>query len=99
MNSRYRRLYLERIMDLLNGPRREEILTRARGVIALWRKTDHMAPYYADQWQRLLNMPLDDARGLVLSDTDEGERLRHCMPFAGLLNNKERAELRRLCAA
>ncbi|KRA47699.1 hypothetical protein [Devosia sp. Root635] len=96
MNAHYRRLLLEQVFDLLDGPRRSEIIGRAHNLIALWRSTPHMAPYYADRWQYLLTLPVEQARAIVLGDTDEGDMLRHCMPFAGVVDNKQRQAVRRM---
>jgi hypothetical protein len=41
----------------------------------------------------LLDGEVGAMRAVVLADTPEAEELRHAMPFAGILSNKERAEL------
>lgn len=99
MNDRYRRLYLQHVFDLLGGGRRAEIVLRAQRVILLWRGTDHMAPFYADRWSHILALPADTARAIVFADTPEGDMLRHCTPFAGILGNSEKAKLRRAADA
>jgi hypothetical protein len=95
MNERYRRLLFVEVLDLLEGLRRNEIIRRAFDVIALWRTIEHMDPYYDDRWSQLLGQPTSSLRTIVLSGTDEGEKLLHCMPFAGIIDNRQRAELRR----
>lgn len=99
LNDRYRRLYLETILGLLEGPRRQELLARAQGLVVRWRSIEHMSPYYADRWLELLAMPGEKLRTVIMADSDEADRMRHCMPFAGMLSNGQRAALRNIARA
>ncbi len=67
----------------------------ASKLIALWRQQPGMDPWLCETWERLLAGPVDAMRAVVMADTREAERLRHSMPFAGVLGNRERMALRR----
>jgi hypothetical protein len=78
----------------MHGPRRDDITAKARDVIALWDAQPGVRRAYSQQWRALLSGDIGTMRRVVLADTPEAAELRHCMPFAGILSNKERAVLR-----
>jgi hypothetical protein len=98
-NDAHCRLYLAKVFELLEGPRRPEVLARAQAVIAQWSKTPNMDPFYSTRWTALLSGPVAVMRAVVLGNDEDAARLRHCMPFAGILDNATRATLRRAAVA
>jgi hypothetical protein len=93
-----RQAYLAEIFDRLecgDATTRADILAKARRVIALWRMLDNVRPWQIEEWERLLAGSVKDMRAIVLRDDETGRELRHAMPFAGILTNKERAALYR----
>jgi hypothetical protein len=91
--DRQRRVYLDHVFRLMLGPRRDEIAAKARKVIDLWEVQPGVRRDYCRRWRALLDGEVGAMRAVVLADTPEAEELRHAMPFAGILSNKERAEL------
>jgi hypothetical protein len=86
-----RREYLELIFGRLeNGD--EAIRERARKLISLWR-SNGVDPLICDRWTHLLDGSAAIMRATALAPTEEGEHLRHSIPFAGILSNKERMDL------
>jgi hypothetical protein len=67
---------------------------RALALVDLWERKATCGPYYPRRWRELLAMPLDQARTIVLADTDEGQSLRAASPFAGFFSNEERRRFR-----
>jgi hypothetical protein len=98
-SDRFRRAYLEAVFHRLQGPEGIGIRKKAEELIALWDTQPHADPYYAIRWRQLLAMPLPAMRAVVLASTEEGERLRHTQPFAGVLSEDERKLLLRASAA
>jgi hypothetical protein len=87
---------LDHIFRLMLGPRRGEIAAKALKVIALWEAQPGVRRDYSRRWRALLDGDVSVMRDVVLADTPEAQELRHAMPFAGILSNKERADLRAL---
>jgi hypothetical protein len=67
---------------------------RALALVELWERKATCSPYYPRRWRELLAMRLEEARSVVLSDTDEGQSLRAASPFAGFFSNEERRRFR-----
>lgn len=69
-------------------PHRPEWLDLARDNIARWSRLNSESPAllrcYAE-WQSLLERPVEEVCSLLISETDEGQRLRQNSPFAGAL--------------
>ncbi len=66
------------------------LLERPRARVREWLETGSTHPHYAQAWAELLNGPLDQLLALL---RDEGERaiaLRHCSPFAGIVDPRSR---------
>ena len=89
-----RRAYLERIFELLEQPRGADIHARALVVVAKWENVAGADPRHIQRWRALLGGETGAMRRSVMADTPEGAELRHWMPFAGVLSNRERSELR-----
>ena len=88
--------YLAEMFDRLEGgdeASRTRILERARAVLGLWRQAPETPPSLIETWERLLSGPIAQMRQCALADDEEGRELRHSMPFAGILTNRERAAL------
>jgi hypothetical protein len=88
-----RRRYLDCVFAHMRGPRRAAIAGRALAVVDMWERSG-AHPHYIERWRALLSGEVEDMREAVMTDRPEAEALRHCMPFAGVLTNAERAELR-----
>lgn len=91
----YRTLYLEAVFSRMAGPDGDRIRTKAVALTRKWDTVPGTDPYYGRRWRELLDMPIEQMRAIVLAQTEEGERLRHAMPFADVLPPSEREELRR----
>jgi hypothetical protein len=89
-----RRAYLDHIFTLMLGLRRDEIAAKTRKVIDLWDAQPGTRRIHSQRWRELLDGDVDVMRAIVMADTPEAAELRHAMPFAGILSNKERAALR-----
>ncbi len=90
----YRHAYLAEIFDRLEAGD-TGIKAKAHALMALWKAQPEMNPWLWQTWERLLERPVAEMRAAVLAETQDGDMLRHAMPFAGILSNRERAELRR----
>ncbi len=42
------------------------------------------------EWRRILDLPWEQVRDILLADTEEGRRLRQSSPFCGILSPQER---------
>jgi hypothetical protein len=91
----FQQAYLEEIFHRLEGSGRDTILNRAEALTHKWDAIVGTDLYYGRRWRELLHGPIVEMRAIVMADTDEGQRLRHTMPFANILSNSERADLRR----
>lgn len=90
----YRHAYLSEIFDRLEAGDLS-IKAKAQKLIALWKRQAGLNPKLWQAWENLLEKPVADMRAIVLAETQDGEVLRHSMPFAGVLKNCERTQLRR----
>ena len=50
-------------------------------------------PRCREEWKALLKRPWSQIRGILLDESDEGQRLRSAHPFAGLVSEKERRRI------
>ena len=88
--------YLAEIFDRLEASdecERARLLAKARDLVGLWRRAPETPPFLIETWERLLAAPIAEMRRRALADDEEGRELRHSMPFAGILTNRERAAL------
>jgi hypothetical protein len=67
-----------------------ELLQIARDNIARWRVTAGRSLPYLDEWQRMLDGPLDKLLSAIESDGERMTALRQSSPFAGVLTPRER---------
>jgi hypothetical protein len=81
----YHRLVAERLDDRL--------AERARRRLADWKTAARIHPQWADEWQRILALPLAQMRRAISADTPHARELRQTSPFAGSLNEHERKQL------
>lgn len=78
----YHRLVAERLDDRL--------AEQARRRLERWRATGRIHPNWAQEWQRILALPLPKMRKAISADTPRARELRQTSPFAGALNEHER---------
>jgi len=46
------------------------------------------------EWRRILSLKsFDEILGILVEDSDEGQRLRQSTPFTGILNQRERLDV------
>jgi excisionase family DNA binding protein len=83
----YHRLVAERLDERLV----EEAARRLRR----WRKDGRIHPRWADEWERILAMPLPRIAKAISADTRRARELRQTSPFAGALTEQERRRLHR----
>lgn len=83
----YHRLIAER----LNDPIVEDAKRRLRR----WRESGRIHPHWAEEWERILNMPVPRIAKAISADTRRARELRQTSPFAGLLTEQERRRLAR----
>jgi hypothetical protein len=82
----YHRLIAERLDARL--------VDEARGRVRRWREQGRLHPRWAEEWERLLAMPLPRIAGALSADTPHARALRQTSPFAGVLTEQERRRLR-----
>lgn len=58
-----------------------------------WRADGKIDEHHADQWERVLERPLDEIRRVISSDDQRGRDLRQNSPFAGMLSEPERRRI------
>jgi hypothetical protein len=73
-------------------PSRPDWIQLAKNNLARWSKLNAdsrslLRCYH--EWQEILDRPLDEVISVLLSETDEGQRLRQNSPFAGTLTPQE----------
>lgn len=69
-----------------------ELIQIARDNLDRWSKRNAdrpslMAAY--EEWQQLLDLPVEDVCAALTAETDEGQRLRQNSPFPGVLSPQE----------
>lgn len=74
-----------------------ELIQIARDNLSRWSQLNANATAllrcYAE-WREILNRPLGDVCAVLVSETEEGQRLRQNSPFAGVLSAREVWELK-----
>src|SRR5437867_6499758 len=83
----YHRLVAERLDERLV----EEAARRLRR----WREANRIDPRWADEWERILAMPVPRIAKAISADTKRARELRQSSPFAGALTEHERRRLHR----
>jgi hypothetical protein len=81
----YHRLVAERLDD--------QLAEQARRRLARWRTTGRIHPHWAEEWERILALPLPRVAKAISADTPRARELRQSSPFAGALNEHERRRL------
>jgi hypothetical protein len=62
----------------------------ARRRLHRWRLAGRIHSDWADEWDRVLAMPLSRVRRVIAADSPRGRELRQTSPFAGALTEHER---------
>src|SRR6266536_601843 len=81
----YHRLVAERL--------NEQIVENARRRLRRLRRESRIDPRWADEWERILAMPLPQVAKTIGADTTRARELRQTSPFAGVLTEQERQRL------
>jgi hypothetical protein len=81
----YHRLIAERLD--------ERLVDEARDRLGRWRRDGRIDPRWADEWERVLALPVHRIASTIAADTTHARDLRQSSPFAGMLNAQERKRL------
>lgn len=81
----YHRLVAERLDDAA--------VDEARRRLRRWRREGRIDSRWADEWERILEKPLDQIARIVGADSPRAKELRQTSPFAGALTEQERNRL------
>jgi hypothetical protein len=81
----YHRLVAERLD--------EDIVDNARRRLRRWRSQGRVDPRWAEEWERVLELPLPRIAKTISADTKRARELRQTSPFAGVLTEQERRRL------
>lgn len=71
----------------------ERLVEDARRRLKRWRAQGRIDPRWADEWERILSMPLSRIARAIGADSSRGRELRQASPFAGVLTEQERRAL------
>jgi hypothetical protein len=85
-----------RIVEKIDADPRREGLEHARRVCARWVERGNIP---AMEWLEILQRPWAEIREILLSDSEEAQRLRQSDPFCGILTRGERWDIYREAAA
>jgi hypothetical protein len=69
---------------------RRSTVDHARRQLWVWRDQDRIDPRYAEEWERVLSLPVATIKRVISDDTRHGRDLRQNSPFAGVLSEPER---------
>lgn len=83
----YHRLVAERLD--------EDLVDDARRRLRKWRSAGPIHPRWAEEWERVLALPLPRIAKAISADTTHARELRQTSPFAGVLTEQERRRLLR----
>ena len=87
----YHRLLAERLD--------ERLVEEARRRLRRWRAAGRIDPRWADEWERILAMPVTRIARMIGADSPRARELRQASPFAGALTEQERRALTRAVEA
>lgn len=73
----------------------EQLVDEARDRLDRWRETGRIHPHWAEQWDKILALPLPRIATAIGADTKAARELRQTSPFAGALTEQERRRLSR----
>lgn len=71
----------------------EDVIDEARRRLDRWRRNGRIDSRWAQAWERILAMPLEQAAKAISADTPRARELRQTSPFAGVLTPQERKRL------
>lgn len=74
-----------------------ELLERARGRVARWRREGGVSGPWADAWSEVLAGTLEEIVGALTDPGRRGRDLRQTSPFAGALDSATRWRILRDC--
>jgi hypothetical protein len=75
-----------------------EWISLARDNISRWRRLNADSPSLLrcyDEWERLLQLPVDEVAKVLVQENDEGQRLRQNSPFAGAIHYRRVWQIKR----
>lgn len=84
---RSRALHIEVGKKLLQQPK---LVEKARSQLAKMKPALPHAKTYLDQWESLLDGPIEGVLQVLGAEDERAKALRHTSPFAGLLSERER---------
>lgn len=70
-----------------------QMVETARKRMDRWRESGRVHTSWADEWERILSLPIPRIARAISADTPSGRELRQTSPFAGLLTEQERRRL------
>jgi transcriptional regulator with XRE-family HTH domain len=80
-----------KVLDhLLRDP--EPVRSRGRRNLVVMRQANPEARPWLDEWERLLEGPMHELGGALISTDEHARALRQSSPFAGVLSQEERLE-------
>lgn len=71
-----------------------EIAEDARRRLARWKSSGRLHQRWADEWDRIMALPLPQIAKEISADTPRARELRQTSPFVGALREHERMQLR-----
>jgi Helix-turn-helix domain len=71
----------------------EHLIENARRRLKRLRAESRIDPRWAEEWERILAMPLPKVAKAISADTPRARELRQTSPFAGVLTEQERKRL------
>ncbi len=71
-------------------PREPSLIAWARARIEAWTRDGVLSRRYADEWLRVLALPLEDLRAFLVEDSERARALRQVTPFAGAIPARQR---------
>lgn len=69
------------------------LINVAKNNIERWKVQNEFPQTYLDDWMNYINQGIGPLVLFMVSETEEGQRLRSSSPFAGVLSNTERLEI------
>jgi hypothetical protein len=73
----------------------EQLVDDASRRLRRWREEGRIHPRWADEWERILALPLPRIARAIGADSERGVELRQSSPFAGALTQQERRRVLR----
>ena len=60
------------------------MVEQAQGIVAEWRESGKLSPEQADEWERVLGLPVADIAARMTDYSDAGKALRELSPFSAM---------------